>query len=1121
LGVAGEREEDVALEATVSADTVASQAAPLTGSGVHELPEVAPDRYVAGSEVGRGGIGRVVRARDQVLERPVAIKELFATDEASRRRFVRETLITARLQHPSIIPVYDAGRRDHSPFYAMKLVAGTPLDRALTDARTFAQRLALLPNVLAVADAIAYAHDERIIHRDLKPGNVLVGKFGETIVIDWGLAKDLSIDDRDALPAGPYRDDSAEHTVAGSVLGTPGYMAPEQAEGADVDERTDVYALGAILYHVISGALPHQGTTLEDVIAKVIRGDIRPLLDVEPQTPPDLAAIVGKAMANDRAARYRTAKELAQDLRRFQTGQLVGAHHYTAGQRLRRWIARNRGIAMVSAIATLVLLVFGTWSIRRIIAKSDEATEQRDVARENEKRALGSANAAIINQARALRDRDPALALAWLSKLEVGGTGWDGARILVADLLSRPRLLATMHGPAGVLGKSINASPFEITRDGRSAVGLDATGLWILDLQHAKTKPIRHANDPQESRSLELCDDGRRAYALTGGFGNDLMFEIDLHTAAVKSRRVRKAEWARIVEGCNAQRALRASAEGLTWRDPTTGTQVTLSTAPTDAAWLAPDRAHVVALGRDGGVRRFDLTGKELGSIPGAAPLTSTSFDPLTGWQAIAEAALSNDGSVVVTVVRGSARFWSFTHGRQVALKNPDVRGVAVKPDGSVAYVTWKAHAERVENRSEPLAEVADEIPGGRLEMSPDGKWLAALADDGGVSLVDLVAHTPHPLRGHDSIEKVAFLPDGQLVTSGDDIVRLWNLPATARSHGHVAVGAAVSPDGRWIAIDSGTSIIRRDLAGKIREETPHPRQSLPVDLAISNAGEVAFGIQKLVYLWPRGSQQATYIVDHKDGSPAAVAILPDGAVVSVDHHQVIVWRPTGSRVIRIPRGAARISPNSRFEVDAAGTRALVTCNPEDETPRTCFVDLIAGRAEVLPGSTDRAAISPDGRIAITGVDGAYAVWDLDRRAITLQRDDVAAVQAIGISRDGTRAVVGGVHGIDVVDIPAKTRRSLDSAARARRGRMMFSPDGRAVIDESLAWWDVASGEHRQIASDRSRAAYLGDDALIAIDTYTILIVPDDLPREPAALSRLLVDLQYEVGPYGALKINK
>jgi hypothetical protein len=139
-----------------------------------QIRDVFADRYRVTGEVGRGGIGRVLHALDQVLDRPVALKELFAASESLRKRFVREALITARLQHPSIVPIYDAGHLgDRSPFYAMKLVAGQPLDKSIAEASTLTRRLALLPSVLAIADAMAYAHSKRIIHRDLKPSNVL------------------------------------------------------------------------------------------------------------------------------------------------------------------------------------------------------------------------------------------------------------------------------------------------------------------------------------------------------------------------------------------------------------------------------------------------------------------------------------------------------------------------------------------------------------------------------------------------------------------------------------------------------------------------------------------------------------------------------------------------------------------------------------------------------------------------------------------------------------------------------------------------------------------------------------------------------------------------------------
>src|SRR5512140_356351 len=166
-----------------------------------------PDRYEIIAEHGRGGLGRVSRAHDRELDRDVAIKELLSRSEVSELRFMREALITARLEHPGIVPVHEAGRwPDGTPFYAMKLVAGRSLRDLIAERTTVDARIGLLHHVIAVADAIAYAHGRGIIHRDLKPANVIVGDFGETIVIDWGLAKDLTDIEPPSVGGGPFRD---------------------------------------------------------------------------------------------------------------------------------------------------------------------------------------------------------------------------------------------------------------------------------------------------------------------------------------------------------------------------------------------------------------------------------------------------------------------------------------------------------------------------------------------------------------------------------------------------------------------------------------------------------------------------------------------------------------------------------------------------------------------------------------------------------------------------------------------------------------------------------------------------------------------------------------------------
>ncbi|MCA9663564.1 MAG: serine/threonine protein kinase, partial [Myxococcales bacterium] len=322
------------------------------------LPITDRDSYAIGPVFAKGGIGRILQARDRALGRPVALKELLVRSRHAEERFVREALVTARLQHPGVVPIYAAGRwPSGEPFYAMKLVSGRPLADAIDEATTYDARIALLPHVLAVAETMAYAHSKRIIHRDLKPENVLLGAYGETVVIDWGLAKELGSDDlaqidsakrsrvlsRMRSPSSGRPLPGKDLTMVGSVMGTPAYMPPEQAYGDPVDERADVYSLGAILYHVLAGEPPFDGPTAMAILVEVTSGAPTPIDERQPATPPELAAIIATAMAYDPDARYPSAREFADDLRRFQTGQLVAAHRYSAGERVRRLVRRYRG----------------------------------------------------------------------------------------------------------------------------------------------------------------------------------------------------------------------------------------------------------------------------------------------------------------------------------------------------------------------------------------------------------------------------------------------------------------------------------------------------------------------------------------------------------------------------------------------------------------------------------------------------------------------------------------------------------------------------------------------------------------------------------------------------------
>lgn len=332
-----------------------------------------PERFARGDVLARGGMGRITRARDRRLGREVALKEVLAPELLAR--FEREAMITARLQHPAIVPIYEAGTwPDGSVFYTMRLVAGGTLADAIERAPTLEQRLALLPHVIALTEALAYAHSQRVVHRDLKPANVLVDEFGETVVIDWGLAKELDRDGPEPVGGGAAAE-SPELTRAGAVVGTPCFLAPEQAAGEPVDERADVYSLGAILYHLLAGRPPYWDSvehSADRLIAAAVQHPPTPIGTLVPRAPVDLRAIVERAMASDRAARFATARDMAEELRRFETGQLLRSREYGLRELVVRPIRQHRAAVTVGAIAMCVLAVGGTVSVRQIVARERE-----------------------------------------------------------------------------------------------------------------------------------------------------------------------------------------------------------------------------------------------------------------------------------------------------------------------------------------------------------------------------------------------------------------------------------------------------------------------------------------------------------------------------------------------------------------------------------------------------------------------------------------------------------------------------------------------------------------------------------------------------------------------------
>lgn len=301
----------------------------------------ASSRYTCISEVGKGGLGRVWLARDNNLIREVALKEMLnhATSKHAVRMLIKEAQITGQLQHPNIVPVYEVSGGSR-PFYTMKLVKGETLLCAIqkhhaarspdglpcSAERMTAESLSmqrLMSVFLNVCDALSYAHSRGIIHRDLKPHNIILGDYGEAIVLDWGLARKLDQKDDEALSVQITDEGQNDPTQAGAILGSPPYMSPEQVAGQIefMDQRTDVYGLGAILFEILTGRPPHRKAGSEDrasLFHRIATGETPHVRAEDNSIPEELDSICAKAMAKTRSERFASAKDLKAALLEFQ-----------------------------------------------------------------------------------------------------------------------------------------------------------------------------------------------------------------------------------------------------------------------------------------------------------------------------------------------------------------------------------------------------------------------------------------------------------------------------------------------------------------------------------------------------------------------------------------------------------------------------------------------------------------------------------------------------------------------------------------------------------------------------------------------------------------------------------
>jgi tetratricopeptide (TPR) repeat protein/tRNA A-37 threonylcarbamoyl transferase component Bud32 len=361
------------------------------------VPPMRSDRYVVRQFHAQGGIGEVWLADDAEIGRPVALKRLRKKCDEQQGRFLAEAQITGQLEHPGIVPVHDLGLdEDGRPFYVMTFVHGRTLKDAIDEyhagSRTASEAAEvglcrLLETFVQVCQAAAYAHSRGVIHRDLKPDNVMLGEYGETLVLDWGLAKVRSQPESPGSRSSvqlTYSSGSTE-TQAGMVMGSPAYMAPEVADGraADADERTDVYLLGATLYHILTGQVPRRGSSRAELVDLARTVPPPPPRQLRADVPRALEAVCLKAMAQRKAHRYAGALDVAADVQRYLAGVPVAAYPEPVPAQVWRWCKRHRRVLGRSAAAAVVagLALFGAALVREAWRSAEAARRDADELR--------------------------------------------------------------------------------------------------------------------------------------------------------------------------------------------------------------------------------------------------------------------------------------------------------------------------------------------------------------------------------------------------------------------------------------------------------------------------------------------------------------------------------------------------------------------------------------------------------------------------------------------------------------------------------------------------------------------------------------------------------------------